>query len=321
MKKLSLNLIKLCNILSDLNFHDGTALGEQLGISRAAIWKMIQKLQNYGVTIQSIKGKGYQIDAPLWLLDAKMIQEESKLPELELMTFEEVNSTNTYLMQHKASSPQACLAEHQTLGKGRFDRAWASPFGQNIYLSVALQLHQDMSTLGGLSLAIGIEVCELLENLYALTCPLSLKWPNDILYDDKKLAGILVEAQVEANGSCRLIIGIGININMVSQQEIPTPWTSIKQIIQKDINRNTLAANLISSIHDCANNFDSKGLTHYQTRWNERDYLHGKAVTLKHFKNGVSGVAEGIDAQGHLLIKLSDGEQKTFSSGETTLQK
>ncbi len=321
MKKLSLNLIKLCNILSDLNFHDGTALGEQLGISRAAIWKMIQKLQNYGVTIQSIKGKGYQLDAPLWLLDTKIIQEESNLSDLELTAFEEIDSTNSYLTQYKASSPQACLAEYQTLGKGRFDRAWASPFGQNIYLSVALRLHQDMSTLGGLSLAIGIKVCELLENLYTLPHLLSLKWPNDILYEDKKLAGILIEAQVEANGSCRLIIGIGININMISQQNILTPWTSIKRITHKDINRNNLAADLIACIHDCANSFDSKGLAHYQTRWNKRDYLHGKAITLKHFKNGVSGFAEGIDAQGQLLIKLPNGEQKTFSSGETTLQK
>ena len=154
MKDTNEKLIEICNILNDLNFHDGTSIGEKLKVSRTAVWKWISKLQSYGIEVTKVKGKGYLLKEPLILLDSKKIRSLLKSKNFTIDIVESIDSTNNYLNNHdKSAIPHICIAEHQTSGRGRFSRSWYSPFGKNIYFSMQYSIKQDISQLGGLSLA------------------------------------------------------------------------------------------------------------------------------------------------------------------------
>ena len=166
MKNTNEKLVEICNILNDLNFHDGTSIGAKLNISRTAVWKWVSKLQSYGIEITKVKGKGYLLKEPLILLDSKKIETLLKSEHFIINTVESIDSTNNYLNNHnKSTIPHICIAEHQTRGRGRFSREWYSPFGKNIYFSMQYSIKQDISQLGGLSLAVGTIVCKAIECL------------------------------------------------------------------------------------------------------------------------------------------------------------
>jgi len=233
MKNTNEKLVEICNILNDLNFHDGTSIGAKLNISRTALWKWVSKLQSYGIEITKVKGKGYLLKEPLILLDSKKIETLLKSEDFIIDTVESIDSTNNYLNNHnKSAIPHICIAEHQTRGRGRFSREWYSPFGKNIYFSMQYSIKQDISQLGGLSLAVGTIVCKAIEKACKLPNRLMLKWPNDITYNGKKLAGVLIEVRAEVNGNCSVIIGIGINVNMPITNKVTfnQKWASIMQI-------------------------------------------------------------------------------------------
>src|SRR3989338_4215433 len=167
MKNKNKNLVKISALLSDGQYHDGTSIGEKLGITRAAVWKVIKKLQEYGIEIQSIKGKGYLLEKQLILLDEQKIKKNIKKASVTITILEKVRSTNDYLKNDstKDSEIKICLAEMQTNGRGRLHRQWHSPFGQNIYFSCAYAFQKDMSELSGLSLVVGLAVCNAIESI------------------------------------------------------------------------------------------------------------------------------------------------------------
>src|SRR3990167_5786654 len=193
-KKLQQNLIKLVTILNDGEYHDGNSIGQTLQLTRSAVWKTIKKLQNYGIKIDSIKGKGYTLVEPLLLLDPLIIKNKI-YDSIDLMVFETIDSTNLYLKQFKnCKQVKVCLAEQQTAGKGRFERAWHSPFGKNIYMSCRYPFKKDISELAGLSLLTSLSVIKTLNDI-GIKDHLFVKWSNDIVFDGKKLAGNLIEVQ------------------------------------------------------------------------------------------------------------------------------
>ena len=138
MKILNPNLVKITKLLSDGDYHDGTSIGKELNITRSAVWKVIKKLEKYAIPLTSIKGKGYCLNSPLLLLDQKKIKSNIRDSSVQLDVLEKTYSTNDYLKQHTNTNNniQICIAESQTQGKGRLQRRWHSPFGQNIYLSM-----------------------------------------------------------------------------------------------------------------------------------------------------------------------------------------
>lgn len=321
--KTTSSFVQLVDILNDGHYHDGTTIGETLNITRSAIWKAIKKLQNYGVKVDSIKGKGYSLLEPLILLNQKLIKQNLSQKNIDITIFETINSTNDFLKKIPCNQKlNICLAEQQTQGKGRLGRNWHSPFGQNIYLSCAYPFQKDVSELAGLSLVVSLAIVKTLEN-YGLPNAISVKWPNDIFYDHKKISGNLIEIQAESHGICHAIIGIGINVNMMEDEEesISQPWISLRKITASYIDRNQLCILLIENLMNYLKQFEEQGLPSFIEIWNAADILMKKEISLKTGDKKITGKAMGINNIGHLILKLKDGTTQTFSSGDTTVLK
>lgn len=215
---------------------------------------------------------------------------------------------------------KACFAEVQTAGRGRFHRHWHAPFAQNINLSLWYPLAKDVSELAGLSIAVGLSVCQTLKK-YVLRKPLKLKWPNDLIYNNKKLGGILIEFQATNNGWCNANIGIGINVNLLTNKQITSSWTSLRKVTGNYIDRNRLSAQLLDDLLDNINTFATIGMVPFSKLWKRYDYLCGKYVTVSHINGKISGTVRGISEQGHLLLQQRNGATITCSSGDATIVK
>ncbi|MFZ2314404.1 MAG: biotin--[acetyl-CoA-carboxylase] ligase [Gammaproteobacteria bacterium] len=320
MKKLTDTFTKLVGILNDGHYHDGTKIGEALNMTRSAVWKAIKKMEGYGIKVDSVKGKGYALLEPLILLNEKIIKKGLSSKNVSLSVFESVDSTNNYLRSHLSKKISVCIAEKQTHGKGRLDRTWHSPFGQNISLSCAYPFQKDISELAGLSLVVSLSVAKSLQ-MYHYPLPLLIKWPNDLIYDNKKLAGSLIEIQAESNGLCHAIIGIGINVNMLLENEISQPWTSLRKMTANYLDRNELSIVLIDNLINDLAVFEKSGLNAFLEEWKLVDYLSNKEIAIKNNGQKICGRYVGISSLGHLLLELEDGTIQGFSSGDSTVLK
>lgn len=324
MKTLNQSVLDIVSTLSDGEYHDGTSLGEQLNITRSAVWKVIKKLEHYGVSIDSVKGKGYALKSPLVLLEAKPIQQNlttKKAVVLEVL--EKIDSTNNYLKTLPPTKQvHVCLAEQQLAGKGRLNREWYSPFGQNLYCSYLYPIQKDVSELAGLSLVVGLAM-QATVKAYSAEHAVKLKWPNDLIHEGKKLGGCLVEIQAETNGFCYAIIGIGINVNMTEEalSRVDRACTSLQTLLNRYIDRNQLAAVLIDNLNTYLARFEEKGFSDFIDEWQTADSLFEQKIRLDCMGNVTEGTVAGVNALGHLLLKNPAGEVKAFSSGDTTVVK
>src|SRR5690554_891663 len=240
-------LAALLHMMSDGQFHSGEDLGKALGVSRAAVWKALKRLEDGGYPIQRVRGRGYRVPLGADLLDLVVIQEAlpgSLEAAIGWQLLDSVDSTNAQLMRQLTAPAgdrvmQVCLAEQQTSGRGRRGRDWVSPYAQNVYLSVAVPFSDGAQKLEGLSLLVGLVLVEALEACGFQGC--GLKWPNDILLEGRKLAGILVEITGDLTADCVAVIGVGINVLMKDPESaIAQAWTSLllsRQVAQLDRNR------------------------------------------------------------------------------------
>jgi BirA family transcriptional regulator, biotin operon repressor / biotin---[acetyl-CoA-carboxylase] ligase len=313
------------HLLSDKKYHDGDTIGKALGITRAAVWKIANKLKNHGIDIQSVKGKGYLLNESFVLLCQQRILSAIKTDNLTLTILDKTTSTNTILKKAttRSNHPTVCLAEEQTHGYGRFGRSWHSPFGRNIYLSIDYPFNKELSELSGLSLVTALSTCKAIESNHTLPSPLTIKWPNDIVCQHQKCASNLIEIQAESHGHSRVIIGVGVNVNMrdAGGDDIDQPWSSLKKLSGQTIDRNPLCATLINQLLDDLKRFEKKGLVDFIDEWQTKDALANRALTLS-ANNGIHrGIGAGINQQGHLLLKQPDGTQQHFASGDATLLK
>ena len=322
MKKLTASLKKLVKILNDGEYHSGTDLGHALKISRNAVWKHINHLTDFDIDIESVRNKGYRLKKPLILLDSANIKTQPKIKTtVKLHVLGSIHSTNDYVKSlDKSLSAVLCLAEHQSAGRGRFGRQWYSPFGANIYLSYRCTVNKDASDFAGLSLVISLAVVSALK-AYGIDA-LSVKWPNDILYQHQKLAGILIEMNAESHGLTQVTIGIGLNVNMptVSNRNLQRSWTSLDQITQTYHDRNLVAAHIINHVLIYMERFIERGFLAFLEEWKALDYLSGKTITLSSNKQEVKGIVAGVNEQGHLLLEQKDAIH-AYSAGDTSIAK
>lgn len=236
--------------------------------------------------------------------------------------FTTINSTNQYLKQNHCpkDSIEICLAEEQTAGRGRFGRQWVSPFGENIYFSYSCNVLVDIAELSGLSLAVGLGVLQSLE-VSNLIAPILIKWPNDLIWENKKLGGILIESLPEQDGSLKVIIGIGLNINSDPKQQILTdkPYTSLYEISGKKWDRNYLVAQLIRYLEANLGFFLKSGFAWFAKEWQKVDYLYGKPIEIYQSKKILKGFAWGVNSLGELCIEDEQGKKRCVSSGEASI--
>lgn len=317
--------LRLLEILADGEFHSGEELGESLEISRAAIWKQLQKIEEtLSLKFESIKGRGYRLIGGLELLSQKRIVEgiPKSLP-CALHIAQQIDSTNRLAAELAAKSvARGCvvLAEQQLAGRGRRGRKWVSPFARNIYCSLVWEFDSGIAALEGLSLAVGVAVVRALRAVGVDAA--ALKWPNDVLHNERKLAGILLEMTGDVSGRCQVVVGVGINVDMSNTaitDAIDQPWTDATTAAGKYVSRNELAANLITHILQLLVEFEAAGFSRFLDEWKMLDYTFGKSVSVHVGDQVVMGEAAGVDAAGALGVDTEFGRQ-WFHGGEVSLR-
>ncbi|NNG13031.1 MAG: bifunctional biotin--[acetyl-CoA-carboxylase] ligase/biotin operon repressor BirA [Halobacteria archaeon] len=318
---------RLLKLLSDGHFHSGEALGAALGVSRMAVCKQARSLREQGLPLEVVRGKGYRLPGSLELLDDAVIlaglDPATRVQLTRLDTFLEIDSTNTWLRQQAldgAPSGSVCLAEMQHAGRGRCNRPWVSPFAANLYFSVLWRSDAGAAGLGGLSLVIGVA---LLRSLRACGIDAAgLKWPNDVLVDGAKLAGILIDVVGESSGPCSVIVGVGVNVSMpdAAATDIDQPWTDLCRLTGREhFPRNQLAAGMLDSSFSAIAEFEQSGLEPFLDEWRRFDVIDGREVSLRLPSERIQGRACGVDSGGALLVQTDTGRRR-FVSGEVSLR-
>jgi len=317
--------VALLNCLADGEYHSGVELGNDLGVSRTAIWKALSKLEEFGVFLEVTKGKGYRISGGLDLLNRdKMLTQLGRRSQViqSFYLLQSIESTNSYLMaDNSCVDPNhyaVCMAERQTAGRGRRGRVWHSPYARNIYLSLSFNLQGGADSLDGLSLALGVAVAKCLSDRGVKG--VGLKWPNDILVDGKKLAGILVELKGEAEQGWKVVAGLGLNVLMSESEgvEIDQAWVSTASLLgERQISRSEWGGLLIESIISTIELYKVCGFKGLLAEWKKFDALFQKAVMV--VGSDLRGVCEGVDERGRLLMNV-DGNLRTINAGEVSVR-
>lgn len=314
---------QLLHALADGQFHSGETLAGVLGVTRAAVWKKVHALEKLGLSVFRVPGRGYRLADPLQLLDAAAIT--AALPakhrvRLKVITvLPVVDSTNTWLSNHPGE-PAVCLAEFQSAGRGRRGRGWVSPFGANLYLSLAWRFTEWPPGFTALGMVTAIATVRALKGL-GIT-DVGIKWPNDLVAAGRKLGGVLIDIQGEPPGATRAVIGVGLNVRMPSQaaEVIDQPWMDL--VTLSDGNppeRNQLAAALIAELSTALDEFAERGFAAFTADWQALDLVAGRAVALHSHDQTVTGIAAGVDEQGALLLRTPQGV-KRFVSGDVSLR-
>ncbi|EPE37822.1 bifunctional biotin--[acetyl-CoA-carboxylase] ligase/biotin operon repressor BirA [Candidatus Photodesmus anomalopis] len=289
------------------------ALSIRFDISPTEIQKHIEGIREWGINISYLKEKGYQLPETIDFLNARLIR--SKIGNsLKLIPI--IDSTNQYLLDSSSiKSGTVCISEHQTKGRGRRGRKWVSPFGKNLYFSMYWKLNSGIDSAVGLSIVIAVIIVEVLSTFGIKG--VKLKWPNDLCYKDRKLAGILIESVNKES----LVIGIGLNLLMKSTKEgISSPWTSLIEVADRSsLDRNELAIALINALYSELKYYELHGVRKFIKRWNQLDNYFGKKVILLIGENKIEGIEHGINEKGALLIKTSKGLEN-YISGEISLR-
>lgn len=314
-------MLTLLKLLKDGRFHSGQALGVALGVSRSAVWKQLQLLEaELGLSIHKVRGRGYQLAAPLMLLDPVGISEATPSCDWSVLVFDSIDSTNAEALraiERGRAAPFLVLAERQTAGRGRRGRKWVSPFAENVYYSLVLRIEGGMRQLEGLSLVVGLAVMHALRELGVSAA--GLKWPNDVLVGQKKIAGILLELVGDPADVCHVVLGVGINVNMQMTDEVDQQWTSMRLEAGKVFDRNQMVAVLSEKLQGYLHRHQDEGFSAIQSEWEQNHLWQGRAVSLIAGVNQIDGEVLGIDKQGALRLKV-DGVEKNFSGGELSLR-
>ena len=234
-----------------------------------------------------------------------------------LEVFDTISSTNDYLLRkekNKNKDIKICIAEEQTKGRGRRGKSWISPKFKNIYFSLNSYLKKE--DLSGLSIAVALSVSKVLTKINVMSM---IKWPNDLLVGNKKICGILIET-AKVGELTKVVIGIGINVNMEYSELIDQEWTSIKLEKKQSVDRNSIITEMINQLCITLNKFEQEEFDYFLNKFTSLDLLKDKEFTLKD-KPNETFIGKGIDNKGLLIAQnLKDQRIVKFSSGEVSLK-
>lgn len=323
LKPLAFSVLRLLN---DGEFHSGVAIAQKLGVSRASVSNALQGMDEVGVAVHKVHGRGYRLPEPIqWLeRDAilKKLGKDAKAFQIEVL--ETAVSTNSLLLQNTASGTHGILVlatELQTGGRGRRGRQWQSGLGDGLTFSLLWRFQQGAGFLSGLSLAVGVAIMRALES--AGIQGAALKWPNDVLFHYQKLAGTLIELQGDMLGPTVAVIGIGINLKLSDsiKAHIDQGVTDVFSITGEMPDRNQLLAILLHELLAVLREFELHGFAPFRKEWVRHHGYENKAVTL-HLPDGSSqkGAVHGVAEDGSLLLKTETGN-RSFNGGEISLRR
>ena len=318
MKDLAFSVLRT---LADGRFHSGEAMAQQLGCSRTLVWQAVHHLESeFGLTVFSVRGQGYRLPAPFSLLDVSSVRaalDERAANVFTLALADEIDSSNTQLTTRAAQgAPHGLVlaAERQTAGRGRLGRRWQMRLGAGLTFSLLWRFDRGLSGLAGLSLVVGIAIVRALREFGV---PVALKWPNDVLLDGRKLAGILIELSGDALGPAAVVIGIGLNVE--APGEVDQPVANLADAGCK-VGRNALLAALLNQLAGVLAQFDRDGFAAFRDEWHQLAAFIGQPVRLS-FSHGepADGIAVGVDDSGALLVDGATGRH-VFHVGEVSLR-
>ena len=316
---------KLC----DGEFRSGEELARSLGVTRSAVWKAANALRDLGTPMEAIRNRGYRLEAAGEPLAAPRIRDalsrvvRDRVQRLDVAW--SLGSTNTELVARPNPAhgrSEVLLAEFQSAGRGRRGRSWLAPPGGSVCLSLSWTFTDMPRDAGALGLAVGVCVLRALEPFGVPDA--RLKWPNDVLVNDRKLGGVLIELRAESDGPACAVVGIGLNVALGADllERISTtglPAIDLKSVAGKPVSRNDLAAGLIESCIRGLLEFEQEGLRPFIDEWRHADALRGRLVNVQAGEESTRGLARSIDLGGALLVETPHGLRK-FYSGEVTVR-
>jgi BirA family transcriptional regulator, biotin operon repressor / biotin---[acetyl-CoA-carboxylase] ligase len=318
---------KILNLLRAARsaFLSGEELARKTGISRTMVWKHIKSLERDGFGIEAMPSQGYRITSEPDILRQSDIKTGLKTRVIgkTIHIYSEISSTNTRAVELASNNAQegtVVIAEMQTGGKGRLGRKWISPKG-NLYFSVILRpdvpLHKaPLSTLmGAVAVASAIRtVCR----LHAV-----IKWPNDVLLRGKKVCGLLTEMSAEQDRIRHIVLGIGVDVNMdpgALPSDIRTTATSLMSETGRQVSRTELLREILREL-DRWYQVLLQDPAEILKEWEKLNMTIGNRVALSGSGEVLEGTAQGIDAEGRLIIKLDDGTTRAVAAGDVTIIK
>jgi BirA family transcriptional regulator, biotin operon repressor / biotin---[acetyl-CoA-carboxylase] ligase len=326
MQRMDPAVFKVLRALADGALHSIDALAAQSALTREAVGQALATLEQNGLTLIKARGGARRLPAAIeWLdRDAVLRGLGDKRHLLELEIYEELESTNTLLTQRAALGlhrPVCVAAEWQTRGRGRRGRPWVSGPGGSLTFSVLWPFPQPSSQLSGLSLASGVAIVRALRELGIPD--VKLKWPNDVVHGDRKLAGILVEVQGAPGGSAVAVIGAGLNLRLdpYVREAIDQAATDLEAISGRNNDRNRVFALLLSHFIDMLRRFEAVGFTAFSAEWMRYNIHQGRMVSLL-LPDGTrhAGEVQGIAADGSLRLRTGTGERR-YTLGEISLRR
>lgn len=327
MKPITFSILRL---LSSTNFQSGEQIARQLGISRASVWQALRDLERHDIKLFRLPGRGYRLAEPLQWLDANEVMRAlgSKAGLIGLEVVDVAQSSNSMLM-HKAAlgaNHGSCLAvELQTGGRGRRGRTWHASLGGSLAFSLLWRFNQGAGFLSGLSLAVGVALLRALEQ--AGVTGTQLKWPNDVLHDRRKLAGILIELQGDMLGPSAAVIGIGINLKLSdrTRANIDQASVDLASVDRASANtalpdRNQILALILGHLVDVLQQFEALGFASLREEWSRHHAYRDQAVRMLMPDGSIhAGTVTGVAEDGALLVRDSNGERR-FTSGEISMR-
>ncbi|OEF98798.1 biotin--[acetyl-CoA-carboxylase] ligase [Desulfuribacillus alkaliarsenatis] len=307
------------------DYISGEEISNQLNISRTAVWKHIQELKKAGYNINSYTKKGYILTS-----SPDSIANEEITPNLKTAQFgssyiyhHSIDSTNIsakFLAEQGAKEGTVVSAEEQTKGKGRLGRLWQSPVGQGLYFSIIVRPQIPVYLAPQITLVVASVIAKVLNEKYNLHAV--IKWPNDILVDSKKLAGILVEMSSDIDRINYAVLGIGINVNnpeaAFTKTDTKYQPTSMFNELKTKINRSELLTTLLAELEIAYHTFIESGFNTFKPIWESYAFSINKQIQVTTANQSLTGTLTGIDESGALLLEIN-GEKHTIHSGEIIL--
>jgi BirA family biotin operon repressor/biotin-[acetyl-CoA-carboxylase] ligase len=312
--------------LADGRFHSGEDVARELGRSRATLSDALKRAGDLGVDLFSVRGKGYRLALPIEFIDVQRVRSrlDPAAARVALEVVDEIDSTSTHLMQRAAQGTPSgtCLvAEWQSAGRGRRGRSWVASLGGSLTFSLLWRFERGAGHLGGLSLAVGVAVARALA-----ACGVEraqVKWPNDVVSDFRKLAGILVETSGEMQGPSVAVIGVGVNYRLCDRviDRIDQPATDVARTCEAMPSRSDLLAALLVELVRVLEAFERAGFAALRDEWRALHAYQGKRVHVAPPRDAPFD-AEVVDvgADGVLVVRAADGGLSSLASAEISLR-
>ena len=289
------------------------------------MWKQVEVLRSEGYAVQSVRGKGYRLAARPDSISERELNRHlrTRLFGRRLISVATTASTNDLAAEAaRADAPEGTtvVADAQTAGRGRMGRTWQSEPGRNLYMSVLLRPALGPGQAPQLSLLAGVAVAEALE---AEGLEVSIKWPNDVLAGNRKIAGILTEMEAESDQVRSVVVGIGVNLNSRNADFLPdlrAKATSVFIETGRRVDRAAFTAGLLARLEDHYRSFTAGGLETLLPHWTRRSCLDGERVRVERAGGSLEGLCMGIDRDGALLVKEGDGATHRVVAGDVSLE-